>query len=160
MGVRIPAPGQPREGLLCSLAQDGGFCERMRPRALRKTCKDSVVEASGGGGTVMLPRFGPRGCQAMRTLGLTRTPDVAYQVSPNLGILSRCGARTMVSPSRLEPASSRLAVSADPKLQILWATLGFTGLFPEHWLNGHFSPAQRVPRPPRPALLHTTGLIS
>lgn len=62
----------------------------------------------------MLPRVGPRGCQTMGTLGLTRTPDVAYQVSPNLGILSHCGARTMVSP-----ASSRLASSADPKLEIL-----------------------------------------
>lgn len=84
--VRIPARGQPREGPLCSLALDGGFCGRMRHRALQKICKDSAVEASGGGGTVMLPCVGPRGCQAIGTLGLTRTPDVAYQVSPNLGI--------------------------------------------------------------------------
>lgn len=36
----------------CALAQDGGFYGRMRPRALQKTCKDSAVEVSGGGGTV------------------------------------------------------------------------------------------------------------
>lgn len=64
----------------------------------------------------MLSRIGPRGCQAMGTLGMTRTPGVAYQVSPSLGILSRCGARTMVSPAR-EPASSCLASRADPKLK-------------------------------------------
>lgn len=54
--VRIAAPGSPKEGPLCSLAQDGGFCGRMCPRTLQKTCKGRAVEASGGGGTVILPR--------------------------------------------------------------------------------------------------------
>lgn len=41
------APGRAREGPLCSLAQDGGFCGRMRPRALQKTCKDRLLEEVG-----------------------------------------------------------------------------------------------------------------
>lgn len=116
--VRDPVPA-PREAASCALAQDGGFFGRMRPRALQKTCKGSAVETSEGDGTVMLPVVGPRSCQEMGTggRGVTRTPCVAYQVSPSLGILSLCSPGTMVSPGR-EPASC-LAGRADPKLRIL-----------------------------------------
>lgn len=36
--VHIPAAGPPREEVLCSLAQDGGFCGMMRPKTPQKTC--------------------------------------------------------------------------------------------------------------------------
>lgn len=127
----------------------GGFVRAGPHRRTRSACGRSVVlpsprwwllrdgapqgtledlQRQSGRGFRMWDSDAAQRVPGMRTLGVTRTPGMAYEVFPRLGILSCCyGAEPMVSPAR-EPARC-LAGRADPKL--LCATLGVTGLFAE-----------------------------